>query len=148
MTNVPYKTMGFCATCERYTEHHCSRCAEHDTAMLPQVDLALVAEVQKLRQQVADMQLELDARANILNRAVTAKLHKFPAELGNDWIGSIDRLDTAIVELRREKSKMRAALQMTIDSIEDHRNKVEMPPVLYGILTHIVLEVSHVLDEV
>lgn len=62
MTNVPYKTMGFCATCERYTVHTCQRCQEHDMAMLPRVDLALVQEVQRLR---AEKVLLLERLANI-----------------------------------------------------------------------------------
>lgn len=149
LTHVFDITKGFCDT-HGQTIFVCLKCqnaaATHESA--DSDGLALVQEVQRLRLQVADMQHELDARADILNRAVTAKQHKFPAELGNGWIDSIDRLDQGIVDLRREKSKMRAALQMTIDMIEDKRNKVEMTAGLYGMLTSIVLEVNRVLDEV
>ncbi len=99
MTNqAPYKTMGFCATCERYTEHHCSRCQEHDTAMLPRVDLALVKEVQDLRAQnerlVAEKVLLTARLANIsdftldgLNRygAEREMLQQIDAALNGDY---------------------------------------------------------------
>lgn len=45
-TEIVFETYGFCATCERYTHHQCTVCAEKQA--IPG-DLALIKEVQALR---------------------------------------------------------------------------------------------------
>jgi hypothetical protein len=49
---------------------------------------------------IVEFDAEMQARADILNRAVEHKQRLFPDEIGNGWIDSIDRLADEIKELR------------------------------------------------
>lgn len=118
MTHTPYKTMGFCATCERYTEHVCAKCrdteatlgASHDTAMLPRVDLALVAEVQDLRAENAALSRERDEenrQKRNLYGAWVLTLEQLAMALKVEWEGQSAAELIEMVQALKAKSECR-----------------------------------------
>lgn len=73
------------------------------------------ARAEKAEAEIEDMRHESNARANILNRAVTAKEKLYPGEIENGWISSIDRLARGAADAKR----YRETLSTFLDSVEN-----------------------------
>lgn len=72
----------------------------------------LHAHAREITQQLVDAKRELQARADILNRAVRHKEALFPDEIGNGWIDSIDRMAHEISTLRGQLAAKERELEV------------------------------------
>lgn len=115
---APFKTMGFCATCQRHTRHVCAKCQPAAPEGQPTAIAARTcpdardAEIVRLERENARLRKDYGEVCDNLQNVI----HEF----GGGNAGS--NLDEVVIEmLRTAKSELATALE-TMHTVQDARN--------------------------